>query len=58
MAEKAVRRLKKFVITLTFVYCPRRDEVIDAYACNYCEHKAGEEWDAILCKYVKEGGEA
>ena len=53
MAEKAVRRLKKFVITLTFVYCPRRDEVIDAYACNYCEHKAGEEWDAILCKYVK-----
>jgi len=55
--EEKVRRLKKCVIALTLVYCPRRDEIIDAGMCLYCEYKAGEKWDTILCKYVKEGGE-
>ena len=54
MTKEKVRKLKKFIVML--VYCPKRDEIIDAGMCWYCEHKVRVEWNYVLCKYVKEVG--
>jgi len=48
-------KLKKRIITLVLVFCPRLKEIVDvATNCNVCEFKAGEEWDVILCRYKEE----
>jgi hypothetical protein len=50
-----VRKLKKYVVHVSLVYCPKSKEIVaSAIACLSCPYHVSENWNEVYCSY-KEG---